>query len=175
MWGQAYCGMGLLPDTQNCGLCMRRECRERFPRHRLQRKPLVSDPDMHHGTCATHVPWCMSGSLTRGGVENVPGIPGACATPNFTYLARGPWWLQMYWCQESAWPSPTVNNKQGCLLCSHAWQAVYMFADSGVWLLRMESPNKGWHVYNTEHLFRYLLCYMVYKMGCNKLIIGLWS
>ena len=35
-----------------------------FPRHRLQRKPLVSDPGMHHGTCVTHVPWCMSGSLT---------------------------------------------------------------------------------------------------------------
>ena len=26
--------MGLLPDTQNCGLRMHRECRERFPRHR---------------------------------------------------------------------------------------------------------------------------------------------
>ena len=26
--------------------------------------PLVSDPDMHHGTCLTHVPWCMPGSLT---------------------------------------------------------------------------------------------------------------
>ena len=26
--------------------------------------PLVSDPDMHHGTCVTHVPWCMPGSLT---------------------------------------------------------------------------------------------------------------
>ena len=26
--------------------------------------PWVSDPDMHHGTCATHVPWCMPGSLT---------------------------------------------------------------------------------------------------------------
>ena len=26
--------MGLLPDTENCGLCMRRECRERFLRHR---------------------------------------------------------------------------------------------------------------------------------------------
>ena len=26
--------MGLLPDTQNYGLRMRRECRERFPRHR---------------------------------------------------------------------------------------------------------------------------------------------
>ena len=59
--------MGLLPDTWNCGLRMRRECRERFPRHQLQRKPLVSNPGMHHGTCVTHVPWCMSGSLTCGG------------------------------------------------------------------------------------------------------------
>ena len=56
----------------------------------LQRKPLVSDPGMHHCTCVTHVPWCMSGSLSRDGVENVPGIPGACATHNFTYLVRGP-------------------------------------------------------------------------------------
>ena len=28
--------------------------------------PRGSDPDMHHGTCVTHVPWCMSGSLTSG-------------------------------------------------------------------------------------------------------------
>ena len=51
-----------------------------FPRRRFQRKPLVSDPGMHHGTCVTHVPWCMSGLLTCGDGENVPGIPGACAT-----------------------------------------------------------------------------------------------
>ena len=38
--------MGLLPDTQICGLRMRRECRERFPRQ----PPRISDPDMHHGT-----------------------------------------------------------------------------------------------------------------------------
>ena len=50
-----------------------------FPRRRFQRKPIVSDPGMHHGTCVTHVPWCMSGSLTCGNGENVPGIPGACA------------------------------------------------------------------------------------------------
>ena len=49
------------------------------PHRRLQRKPLVSDPGMHPGTCVTHVPWCMSGSLTCGGRKNVPGIPGACA------------------------------------------------------------------------------------------------
>ena len=80
-------GMGLLPDTQNCGSCMRWEYPERFPCHRLQRKLIVSD----HGTCVTHVSWCMSGSLARGGGENVPGIPGARATCNFMYLARGPW------------------------------------------------------------------------------------
>ena len=34
---------------------------------RLQRKPLSSDTGMHHATCVTHVPWCMSGSLNRGG------------------------------------------------------------------------------------------------------------
>ena len=69
---------------------MRRECRERFSHHRLQRKLLVSDPGMHQCTCVTHVPWFMSGSLIRGGGENVPGIPGARATLKFTYLVRGP-------------------------------------------------------------------------------------
>ena len=60
---------------------------------RLQRKTLINDPDMHHGTCVTHVPWCISGSLTRGDEENVPGIPDACTTHNFTYLAKGPSYL----------------------------------------------------------------------------------
>ena len=82
--------MGILPDTQNCKLRMRRECRERFRG--------VSDPDMHHGACVTHVLWCMPGSLISGffkvcGEENVPGIPGECATSNFTYLANGYGWV----------------------------------------------------------------------------------
>ena len=70
---------------------MHLECRERFPHNWLHRKPLVSDPSTHHGTFVTHVPWCMSGSLTHDARENIPGIPGACAHRNFTYLARGPW------------------------------------------------------------------------------------
>ena len=57
--------------------------------------PRVSDPDMSHGTCVTHVPWCMPGSLTSGflyvgGGQNIPGIPGTSATNNLTYLVRGP-------------------------------------------------------------------------------------
>ena len=93
--------MGLLPDTQNCGLRKRRKCRERFSRHRIQINPLVSDPDMHHGTCVTHVPSCIPGSLTRGRGENVPGISGACASRNVAWLARGPL-LRLY-------PSQVMN------------------------------------------------------------------
>ena len=57
--------------------------------------PRVSDPDMHHGTCVTHVLWCTPGSITSGfhwsqWRENFPGIPDACATRNFAYLVRGP-------------------------------------------------------------------------------------
>ena len=93
--------LGLLPDAENCGLHMRREYRERFSRHRLQKKSPVSDPEMHHGASVKHVPWCMSGSLTCGVGGNVPGIPGACATRKFTYLARGPWTSTRSW-----WYSP---------------------------------------------------------------------
>ena len=90
-WCCTICSsMGLLPDTQNCGLCMRQECRERFPRHRLQRKPLVSDPDMHHDTCVTDVPWCMSESLNRGGGENVPGISRRMCNPQYHTSGKRP-------------------------------------------------------------------------------------
>ena len=47
------------------------------------------------GNRVTHVLWCMSGSLTRGGWENVPSISGACATRNFMYLVRVPCWSQL--------------------------------------------------------------------------------
>ena len=76
------CGMGLLPyqirKIAGCA-CAGNAGNVFFSRRRFQRKPLVSDPGMHHGTCVTHVPWCMSGSLTCSDGENVPGIPGACA------------------------------------------------------------------------------------------------
>ena len=33
---------------------------------RFSPPPRVSDPGMFHGTCVSHVPWCMPGSLTSG-------------------------------------------------------------------------------------------------------------
>ena len=83
-----------------------------FPRRRFQRKPIVSDPGMHHGTCVTHVPWCMSGSLTCGDGETFPAFPAHAhpqfyvsgkrpmastnnynphKTINFSIIGRGPW------------------------------------------------------------------------------------
>ena len=32
--------------------------------------PRVSDPDVYHGTCVTHMPWCMPVSLTSGFLWN---------------------------------------------------------------------------------------------------------
>ena len=82
--------MSLLSDTENCGLRMRRECWERFPHHRGLAIP----------TCIAARAWrtcpdacrdrklAVSFEFVDG--ENVPGIPGAWATRNFTYLVRGP-------------------------------------------------------------------------------------
>ena len=53
-----------------------------FPRRRIQRKPRVSDPGMQHGTCVKHVPWRMSGLLTRGGRDTFLAFP-AHAHPQF--------------------------------------------------------------------------------------------
>ena len=51
---------------------------------------------MHHGTCVTHIPWCMLGSITSGfpwsrWQGKCPSIPGACATSDLTYLLRAPY------------------------------------------------------------------------------------
>ena len=117
----------------------------------LSPPPRVSHPGMHYGTCVTHVPWCMPGSLTIAvsfeisDGENVPGIPRACATRNFTYLARGPlfffflnymirhWWIDMaFFYQYSSglrpFPRSTAEVVSPCLiwclsvgLCCRQW------------------------------------------------------
>ena len=52
--------MGVLPDRQNCGLHMRRECRG-FPHNRGLTIPSCITARLTH-----HVPWCMAGSRTSG-------------------------------------------------------------------------------------------------------------
>ena len=124
--------MGLLPDKYNCELRMRREWRVRFPRNWLQMRPLVSESGMHHDTCFTHVPWCMSGSLTHGGWENVPSIPGACATRNFTHLARGPCYKIQHSRLHISWDILSIGNKQ---------EAQSMFALEPKWQVKIKKDH----------------------------------
>ena len=119
-----------------------------FPRHRLQRKPLVSDPGMHHGTCVTHVPWCMSGSLTRNGGENVPGIPGACATRNFAYLVRGPWLQKRM--------QPTRRRGHIHLLLSHRRRQNLLVLKTTAWNGKLQQSVNMIHQ-SPEVMFRTLM------------------
>ena len=93
----------------------------------------VSDPDMHHGSYVTHGPWCMPGSLTSGLLlskwwKNVRGIPGAGATRNLTYLARGP-------CKERE----NLAYKQPYRLIHPSPKAMADFLDTNIDM--MPTPN----------------------------------
>ena len=83
--------MGLLPDTQNCGCACAGNAGNVFPvaagkrsRH-ASRHVRYARAVMHAGIAKKQFP-----SKSAAG-ENVPGIPGACATCHFAYLVRGPW------------------------------------------------------------------------------------
>ena len=69
---------------------MRREYRERFSRHRrLAISTYITAPAWRMCRDACRIPY-LAVSFEVGGWEKVPGIHGACATRNFTYLVRGP-------------------------------------------------------------------------------------
>ena len=110
-----------------------------FSRHRLQRKPLVSHPGMHHGTCVTHVPWYMSGSLTRGGGKRYRH-------------SRCMHSLQMY-----------VSGKRPIVLLSTHWSCGKYFTDSIsnwffcikiviYWFKLNYGPRPNWY-YDWFHIF----------------------
>ena len=62
----------------------------RFFRHRLQRKPLVSDPVCITARASRTCRDAYRDRYPSGAWKNVPGIPGECATDISTFLARGP-------------------------------------------------------------------------------------
>ena len=66
-------------------LRMHRECRERLPRQRLQRKLLVNDPGMHHGTRVTW--WWVKLSRHSRRIRS----------PQFYVSVKRPIVLTLYW------------------------------------------------------------------------------
>ena len=94
-----------------------------FPRHRLQKIPLLSDPGMHQGTCVTHVPWCMSGLLTRGGGENgafcVSGMrPVAWSIDHIAYMRHSASMSTGLWCDRDI-KIQVESSKSGAIVRSH--------------------------------------------------------
>ena len=94
----------------------------------------VSDTDMHHGTCVTHVPWCISGSLTGGFLwSQWRGKRSRhyrrMRTRNFTYLVRGLWewnvptWVSIYVMHE------TISHSSGT---GWAYSELYLVSASKV-------------------------------------------
>ena len=83
--------MGLLPDTQNCRLRMRRECRERFPPPPTS-KENASWRSRHASRHVRHARAVMRVGIAyplRRGKRSRHSR--RMRTRNFTYLARGPW------------------------------------------------------------------------------------
>ena len=60
----------------------------------LSPPPRVSNPGMHYGTCGTHVPWCMPGSLTSGFLwsrwwgKTFPAFPAHAQPPFYVFGKR---------------------------------------------------------------------------------------
>ena len=118
--------------------------REYFPRHRLQRKPLVR---------VTHVPWCMSGWLTRGGRENVPGIPGACV---FRKRPIGTWFWRFIMQKERA------NNRTAVWMQKSIFHTEYIIHELKDWYIYTSCQRYG--ITTTKlhlHAFDRYLLFMV--------------
>ena len=92
---------------------MRQECWERFPRHRLQNKPFVSDPGVHHSTCLMHAgianpQWRGKGSRHSRRMRNPQFYvsdkwpTGCCTAPS--------WWLLIVDinCHSKCWKATAI-------------------------------------------------------------------
>ena len=110
---------------------MRRECRKRFPRRLIQKKLLVSDLGMYHGTCVRHVPWFMLGSLTRGSGESVSG---SRRMRNTQFYVSGKWPMYLvccicvyiyFWIQSDFQLTTTISMSMCVSACAFAVRCRY--------------------------------------------------
>ena len=132
---------------------MRRKCRERFPCH--QRKSQVRD----HARAVMHI-----GIANEQWWEYVPGIPGACATRNFTYLARRPCsgltrYIHVF--STSFHISCLIKHHTNTLTQSIHYQSVYGHENTQCWGHRLISNIV--HTRNQQNMAKGYLCYKYNK------------
>ena len=112
--------MGLLPDTQNCGCACAGNAGNVFPVTAGKRSRHASR-HVRHARAVMHAGianWRFPFKSAAG--ENVPGIPGACATRNFAYLARGPW-TRNHIHYKVGWNYFRIPNFNGCAVDVWDW------------------------------------------------------
>ena len=129
--------MGLfLPDTQNCGLCMHLECRERFLRHRLQRKPLARAV-MHVGIANPR--W--QGKRSRHSRR----IPKA---HDVGFLV----WATSCWQGISPWVENSLAmHREVKMWCSHLWRLGWVVITGHILCLMHFYSWHLWPKSNGEH------------------------
>ena len=108
---------------------MHRECRERFPCYQLQRKPLISNPHMHHGTCITHVPWCMLGSLTALAGKTFLAFQRV-HDPEFYVSGKRP---MKYFCFNSRCNKTYIMTAIPLIYPIHTWILVWLIGTRKIW------------------------------------------
>ena len=132
--------------------------------------PLVSDPDMHHGTCLTHVPGCMPGSLTSGFLWSRwhgkrSRHSQRMRNPRFYESGERP---MEHWFDRTAVvgndPYMRWNGEQwlwsACMIChcQHAWwthtEVLNQFAGKMLWKL-MEANQNAEYFSNGEYHMLY--------------------
>ena len=128
---------------------------------------IVSDPGLHHGTCVTHVSWCMSGWLTRGGGENGPGW-----YKRTWYQSAATWWtytegrrvsrhylfdpgLVSIECTKSLHSSPTLVSPILTIsplpvYCSHRHGIVVLYHYTPHWCTGTEGRRSQLYTYTTS-------------------------
>ena len=163
--------------------------------------PRVSDPDMLHGTCVMHVPWCILGSLTSGFIWSQwrgkrCGIPGACATRNFAYLVRGPWWITsvcfakrlIYLAYQTAWLAYFYNLPDMfsqlwdmrlcmcvCLMSPKTYNGSCAHVSLNLHEQLMNISSRKFHFHSTNSLPCAIWAPSQYPDRNFKIVISLWN
>ena len=114
--------------------------------------PPVSNPDMHHGTYVTHVPWCMSGLLTNGFLWN--RWRGKCS--RHSRRMRN---LQFY-----ASGKRSISVKK--MICIYIYVCV---------CVSLNNSSLKWFIHDLSHVHYRAITWITSNVNNDMLSTGIWE
>ena len=105
--------------------------------------PRVSDPDMHHGTCVTHVPGCMPGSLTTSFIWSRRQGKTLQAFPAHAQPAILRIWQEGHWVDPQTIWNDVISGQWSKLgfLCRQRYQLCQDLEDRKWWSVETVSRD----------------------------------